>query len=514
MPFPKFILLIFSLLTIANPATAQQKKQVINYLITLNGKVMGHSQNYFVILKNKNIASHSLAQMSIKRAGSTLHMTTHTIYEESPDFKTVSLTHTQWQSIPGQPQLKNKTSKRLIFSDDHVTLSVTSADQKTTHQRLPLPVVKQIITPMRMLILFHQALLQGKKQLQYTALSPETGLTPMTLTTHFLGKTTLPLEGKKRGVYKSISENSLTPTLRITSHTDSYGTPVRLDIPVGPFKMRYTQTTQPIPPITPAEVFIPTLIKPTGILKSPAQSVGATYILTLKKTLKTPGGTPKKTSLHFPRAASQTPIWANQRTLVLHIDTTRSVTPKDDLPTAKHRESSHMIAWKNKHVLQLHQRALREKIFLNHRGTAIKLKKFVYKSIAKKDFNSANATASQVAVNLSGDCTEHAVLLTALLRASKIPSRTVIGLVAVSGSDLNKPSFGFHMWTQAWIDDDPIGGRWIDLDATRLGRFDASHIALGTSDQSDRRGAIHDTLQILPFLTGSVKIHIKNVTYK
>ena len=91
---------------------------------------------------------------------------------------------------------------------------------------------------------------------------------------------------------------------------------------------------------------------------------------------------------------------------------------------------------------------------------ARELEKYVRSKIQRKNFSRALATASEVAANLEGDCTEHSVLLAALCRARKIPARVAIGLVysrALNG-------FGYHMWNEVWIDD-----RWVPLDAT-LGR--------------------------------------------
>ncbi len=59
---------------------------------------------------------------------------------------------------------------------------------------------------------------------------------------------------------------------------------------------------------------------------------------------------------------------------------------------------------------------------------------------------------------MRGDCTEHAVMLAAMMRASGIPSRVVIGLTY---SDQASAMIG-HMWTEAWID-----GHWIPYDSTR-----------------------------------------------
>jgi len=78
-----------------------------------------------------------------------------------------------------------------------------------------------------------------------------------------------------------------------------------------------------------------------------------------------------------------------------------------------------------------------------------------HRAIRSKNFSVAFASAAEVARTLEGDCTEHAVLLAAILRARKIPARVAIGLVHYRGG------FAYHMWTEAWIKD-----RWVPLDAT------------------------------------------------
>ena len=91
---------------------------------------------------------------------------------------------------------------------------------------------------------------------------------------------------------------------------------------------------------------------------------------------------------------------------------------------------------------------------------AIRMEKYVRDKLTKKNFSTAMASAAEVAQRLEGDCTEHAVLLAAMLRAKKVPSRIATGLVYVDS--LN--AFGGHMWTEAFL-----AGEWIPLDAT-LGR--------------------------------------------
>jgi transglutaminase-like putative cysteine protease len=92
------------------------------------------------------------------------------------------------------------------------------------------------------------------------------------------------------------------------------------------------------------------------------------------------------------------------------------------------------------------------------------------------------AKASDVARVAEGDSTQSAILLAALLRAQKIPSRIAIGLRfepgSVNGEDL--PQMVGHVWTIAYIDD-----RWIHLDATEGDEAAADRLLLTTTNLSE-----------------------------
>jgi transglutaminase-like putative cysteine protease len=104
---------------------------------------------------------------------------------------------------------------------------------------------------------------------------------------------------------------------------------------------------------------------------------------------------------------------------------------------------------------------------------ATRLEKYVHDKLTKKNFSTAMASAAEVAQSMEGDCTEHAVLLAAMLRAKKIPSRIATGLVYVE--TLN--AFGGHMWTEAFL-----AGEWIPLDATLgKGGIGPAHLKMAES---------------------------------
>jgi hypothetical protein len=128
----------------------------------------------------------------------------------------------------------------------------------------------------------------------------------------------------------------------------------------------------------------------------------------------------------------------------------------------------------------------------------------VYSYIDEKSLDVGFATASEVARTQQGDCTEHAVLLAAILRARGIPSRVVSGLIYVDEFVGERGIFGFHMWTQALLPDEQGVERWVDLDATLPSNdFDAAHIgvAVSTLGGADRVNTMAAVAPLLGTLT-------------
>ena len=108
---------------------------------------------------------------------------------------------------------------------------------------------------------------------------------------------------------------------------------------------------------------------------------------------------------------------------------------------------------------------------------AARMQSYVYRAIKKKGFSTLFASAAEVAENLEGDCTEHSCLLTAMLRAHRIPARVTVGLVYAD----QLGAFSSHMWTEAWLD-----GKWVALDATLSKGFGAGHLKVIDADLSDK----------------------------
>lgn len=83
----------------------------------------------------------------------------------------------------------------------------------------------------------------------------------------------------------------------------------------------------------------------------------------------------------------------------------------------------------------------------------------VFRGLDKRAGVRGSATASEVLANGAGDCTEHSVLVVALMRAAGIPARAVDGIVLASNPDGSGVA-GYHAWAEIWL------GEWIGVDAT------------------------------------------------
>lgn len=140
---------------------------------------------------------------------------------------------------------------------------------------------------------------------------------------------------------------------------------------------------------------------------------------------------------------------------------------------------------------------------VNPARIAIRMEQYVHERLRNKNFSTALASAAEVAEKMEGDCTEHAVLLAAMLRAEKIPSRIAVGMVYAA----SEAAFGGHMWTEAWLD-----GKWIPLDATLgKGGIGVGHIKMAVSSFDDDGPAPVTTFLPLMKIMGKMKIEVQKV---
>jgi hypothetical protein len=129
-----------------------------------------------------------------------------------------------------------------------------------------------------------------------------------------------------------------------------------------------------------------------------------------------------------------------------------------------------------------------------------RLAAWVNDHIDKKSMNIGAASAKEVFKNRTGDCSEHAVLLTAMLRATGIPAKVCCGYLYVRGA------WGGHAWTSAWL------GRWVDFDATLGGGIaDAARLKFSETEPEDI-GALMEGMRGAGFMHGGMNIEVIEFT--
>ncbi len=364
-------------------------------------------------------------------------------------------------------------------------------------------------------------LTRGAKQISFHTIDPATGPQPIEMKIAVQGPTQVETaEGQRVPAIAWQVETSQLPGMTMTEYVDDKGHALRSDVPAMPgltitlvaaqreTAMGATAEGRPTAVEMPVEVMDNTLVVPDRPVPQPRQLRTAVYELRFEPT-DTDG---QLTAPDIVRGGYQRVAWADARTAVVVIDLDDPVNPGDDLPGTVHRRASLTLNYRDPQVMKLLAEALAGDA---RRMPAVQraehLRRFVHTFIQKKDLSTGFATAVEVARTAQGDCTEHAVLLAALLRGSGIPSRTVTGLIYVEQFMGRENVFGYHMWTQAWLSDGPSGasegGRWVDLDATLADTpFDAGHIALAVSAQ-DEATALNDMAKIVPWL-GRLSIRV------
>jgi hypothetical protein len=172
-----------------------------------------------------------------------------------------------------------------------------------------------------------------------------------------------------------------------------------------------------------------------------------------------------------------------------------SAAPSEAVPTAADLAASPLIEADDPQIEAMAREAAGDEP--DAWTVAKRLEAYVNEIVREKNFSQAFSSAAEVARTREGDCTEHAVLLAALARARGIPARVAMGLVYIE-----PPAFGFHMWTEVYVND-----RWVGLDGTLgRGRIGATHLKLASSSL----GGADALASFLPLMNvlGQLKIEV------
>ncbi len=443
------------------------------------------------VASDGTITTSASMEFNVKRGPIEIRVTIETEFVETEAHEPVSMRAKQVMGA-----LPVETSYR--FTADGVEVTTTQSGRTTTSLQ-PVP-GGEWVTPARASELMAQALEAGETSVSLTVLDPSLGLAPISTTRSEIEPATIEVLGKAVPGYRSSSVSSIAPGSVSEEFIDREGNLLRSTTTFGGLEITTIAAERELAlaEIDPPEMMRSTFIEPDRVIKRPRETRRAVYLVTSRQG-------PLE---DLPETSSQRVERVDDRTVRVTVTADR-LTTIGGAPTKADLASSTMIACDDDAVVALVSRSgVGRDAPSSVRAEAHR--RFVHGFIDEKSLGVGFATASEVARTRVGDCSEHAALLAAVLRADGIPSRVVSGLVYARDFIGSKDIFGYHMWTQAYVDT-PEGPRWVDLDATLPDgvAYDAAHITLDVSNLSDG-DTINAMLALAP-LMGRLDIAIEDV---
>ncbi len=439
------------------------------------------------------ITSQAEMTFRLRRGPIDIAIAMNSEFVETSEGKPVSMKlHQEMSATP--------VDSKYTFTPDGIEVETTQSGQ-TTKTKRPIP-SGEWLCPAAGGRQLRDRLAKGEKEIVLSTIDPLGGLDVVKMTHRVVGPDTVVIEGKPVKVTKATVETSQMPGIVSTEYIDDAGIAIRSDTAMGGMKMSLIKAgpevrnqTGPAP-----ELMISTFVKPDQPIANPRKTSSATYLLSIPE-----GEMPK-----LPGTSAQKVEIVDATRARLSVDTSDPApAPAAEAADITFLASTTAANIEDPTVKKLATRALKDAPE-GKAERAEKLRRFVYSFIKKKSLDVGFATASETARTKAGDCSEHGVLLAALLRADGIPSRVAVGVLYVDDFAGESGIFGYHMWAQALLDKDGQK-RWVDLDATLPNGtpFDATHIALGVSDLSDQGGM--ESMAGLLNVIGKLSIKVESV---
>lgn len=398
--------------------------------------------------------------LKVRREGTPLSATLRTTFVETRAGRPVRMSSVmELGAAPVETQ--------TVFTDTEARVTTTQSGRSmTTVEPAPSP---RALGPGAMAEFFRLRLGAGAREISLLFIDPFAGPRPIAATYRDIQPARFIYEGREIPVFKAAVVEEGDSATTSTEWLDADGLPVRSTNNVGGLTMETVLAGESVRQefnVAP-ELLTESVIATDRPINDPRALRQARYRLSVRRgELPDLPGTPSQRCLGLPDGSLQVIVNADARGRNEHAP---------DRP--RYLEATPVIDCRDERIIDLARRAGAT----SPAQCAEQLRRIVRSHITRKDLTVGFATASQVARTGEGDCTEHAVLLAALLRARGIPSRVACGLIYTRAP--GSSGFGYHMWTQALLPEADGAERWIDLDATLSGEsaFDAAHIAISTT---------------------------------
>ncbi|MEL7474424.1 MAG: transglutaminase family protein [Planctomycetota bacterium] len=486
------VLTLLALSALAAPTQAGDRPEGYDrwYAIQIRGESAGwmHSRQ---VVTGERVDSTTVMKLSMSRGALTIDVEMTSAFSETIDGKPLSMRTIQ--QLGAQP-----TETEYTFTDDAL-IARTTQGGRALEATLALP-TGAWLTPAQAERYVAKRMDAGAESISVRTIEPLSGPAPITVTRSDFVEEKLTLDGQTYDAIRTNVTSSSTPGLTTTEYLDQEGSIIKTSVSMGgiPIDMLLADASVARGQLDAPELMVSTFVRPDRPITRPRDQRRAVYRVTGP-----------------PATLKEIPSTAAQRARAIEPGVVE-VTVDEDNPATANAEQLRDPVWLDSSAYINAEdtliRALAEQAVTNAGKNRAKraeaMRRFVFRHINRKNLGVGFATAAEVARTREGDCSEHAALLAALLRADGIPARVAAGLIYADRFAGAQDIFGFHMWTQALLTDEEGELRWVDLDATLPDRtpFDATHITLSVSALA--QGEAHNALSSIAPLLGTLSIEV------
>ncbi|MEK6700762.1 MAG: transglutaminase-like domain-containing protein [Planctomycetota bacterium] len=460
--------------------------------IAMGGQRAGY-EHTTVTSGDGKITTDSEASFVVKRGALSISSRITTSFVESDDHKPISM------QITRELGSKPTTTKYQFESDQlRVTTEQQGRESKST-QPLPSGVW---LTPAAAEKYIAQRQAAGAAEITVRTVDPSAGSDPGTDTYALQAKEKLKHAGREIDAWRYTMKSTKLPGIVATTWLDERAEVIKTEMSMAGIHMvtEVSTRTEALKKAEGLEIMVATFITPSRPIDKAREITRASYVARVKEG----------TIVDLPTGGGQVAKRLSPKSVGVEVSTTSPQPATEaELIDPAFLKPATAVDCNDPEIKTLATSAL--KGLGEHATDALRVERLrvaVRSHITKKDLDSGFASASEACRSKSGDCTEHAVLNAALLRASGIPSRVVSGLIYADQFAGASKVFAYHMWTQALVD---VEGKkcWVDTDATLWGKgFDATHIALVTTSLAD--GQYESAMASIATLLGQLSIDVES----
>ena len=463
------------------------------YVLEMQGQRAGWTVEREIV-EDDRVTTTSESRLTIRRGETEVSLEMASRFIETE--KGAPIEMSSRTALGGEP-----TEDRWVFGEDRVRWTST-ASGITTAKDLPLPDGSWL--PPAAAGRYTEARLAAEAdEITVRTIDPLNGLDPVVSTRSEFEHTTVEVLGRSVSAIKCSSRSTLYPDTTGTEFIDEAGNLLRSEVRLGAITITIIAADEQLAKadLDPPELMRSLFISPDRPIRKPYSRSRGVYVLSA-----TEGSLPD-----IPSTGSQRVERINDESARI-IRERRGTEPVGMGPEerAVYLAHSAMLSCEDPRIVELNKGLLAGSPD-DPAQRAETLRRFVHRHIRSKDLSVGFASASETVRSREGDCTEHAVLLAAMLRADGIPSRVVSGLIYADRFAGGRDIFGYHMWTQALLPagDGGAGEAWVDLDATLPDALPmtATHIALGVHalEGDSRTNALVDLAPLMGRLAITVE---------